>query len=187
MSLEWSHEQEQYLQDLKCISEELSLIHKASFRELKKKERYYRIPCIIIGSISGTMSFGTNTFPASFQRFVSILVGGVSLSIAILQSIESYLKIGERMAGHISASQGYSKLAEDIHLELRLQIDDRCSTGISFTRACYERFEKLNSIAPYTKEALIMISKSKRSSPCSSLQSPALSPSGFPMTIHIRD
>lgn len=160
----WTHEHETYLRELKNTCEELSRIHQTAFKELKRKQRYYRIPCIVIGSISGTMSFGTSTFPQDFQRYVSILVGGVSLSIAILQSIESYLKIGERMSGHLTASHDYQKLAEDIHIELSLTPPDRSSQGVSFTRTCYERYEKMNGVSPYLKKAILAIATSKRNS-----------------------
>lgn len=162
MTLVWTREHEGYLKDLKATCEQLSSLHREGFRVLKKKLRLFKIPSIIVGSVSSMFSFGTGTFPASFQSSVSILVGATSLTIAILQSIEAFLKISERMAGHLASVQGYSKLAEDIHLETSLSPDDRSNQGIAFVRDVYDRYEKLNDGAPYLHQAVLLIAKQAR-------------------------
>lgn len=152
MSLEWSHQHETYLKDLSILCETFGKAHSRAYVELKRKEKYFRIPSIIVGSVSGTLSVGTGIFPLGFQNKVSILVGGVSLGIAIIASIEAYLKITDRLLGHYSASKDFHKLRDDIHLELALAVDDRSANGLSFTRGCYERFEKIINTSPFLNQ-----------------------------------
>lgn len=191
MSLEWSPQHETYLKDLSILCETFGKAHNRAFVELKRKEKYFRIPSIIIGSVSGTLSVGTGIFPLDFQSKVSILVGGVSLGIAIIASIESYLKITDRLIGHLTVSKDFYKLRDDIGLELALSIDDRSANGVSFTRSCYERFEKIVSIAPFLRERRLRdfngsttTSYDNTMSPKSSLESPT---NPKTMILHLRD
>lgn len=160
----WHKEHEDYLTELRKTCDELAVAHRKCFKICKRKQRYYRIPIIILQTVSGTASFGTQTFPKSLQSYVSIVVGGISLFCAIVQSIESFLKISERMSAHYTAYQTFQKISEDIYLELSQQVCDRNTSGIVFVRQSYERFEKVMELAPYLKTHEEMVIQTRRRS-----------------------
>lgn len=164
----WVASHELYLHELCDISKQLSEAHKAHYLMLKERLKRYRIPSIVLGTISGSVSFGTTTFPPLLQRWVSVVVGGTSLTIAIVQAIESYLKISERMSGSLAGSIEYKRLAEDIKLELSLPIEDRSTNGITYVRDAYARWEKITSDAPFLRNMLHIIEKSRINSTASS-------------------
>lgn len=172
--LVWSSSHEDYLHELRKTCDELAAAHRESFRRLKHKQRYYRIPMIVLGTLSGTASFGTSTFPKVLQKYVSIGVGGISLLVAITQSIESYLKISERMSAHYTASQSFQKISEDIYLELSQQTIDRNTSGIVFVRQAYERFEKTYEVAPYIKSHEYLVIQTRRRSLSLGIQPPTM-------------
>jgi hypothetical protein len=93
-------------------------------------------------------SFGNSNFPENFQNYVNIGVGACSIFIAILNSIESYMKIGEIIGGTLQASINFQKLKESIDVELSLPVDNRTSQGIIFLRQCYQNYEKYWDLAP---------------------------------------
>lgn len=166
----WCSSHEDYLTELRKTCDELAAAHRAGFRRMKHRQRQFRLPMIILGTLSGTASFGTSTFPKQLQQYVSIVVGGVSLVVAITQSIESYLKISERMSSHYAASQAFQKLSEDIYLELSQQTQDRTTSGITFVRQSYERFEKTQELAPYIKSHEYLVIQTRRRSLSMGLQ-----------------
>lgn len=160
----WNSAHQEYLTEMRKTCDELVKAHREGFRRMKHKQRWFRLPMIVLGTISGTASFGTSTFPLNSRQYVSIVVGGVSLLVAITQSIESYLKISERMSAHYVAQQSFSKLSEDIYLELSQSTIDRITSGIHFVRQCYERFEKIIEIAPYIKSHEYLAIQTRRRS-----------------------
>jgi hypothetical protein len=144
----WLHDEEVYLRDLSNLCEMLSSKFKRYYEIYKKKQARFKIPAIIISSITGLTSLGTSTFPQESQQWIAIGVGATSLFIAILNSIESYMKIGETMSGCLQASMSLQKLKESIDLELAVPADDRNDPGIIFLRECYSKYEKIIELAP---------------------------------------
>ena len=144
----WLHDEEVYLRDLSSLCEVLSSKFKRYYEIYKKKQARFKIPAIIISSITGLTSLGTSSFPQESQQWIAIGVGATSLFIAILNSIESYMKIGETMSGCLQASMSLQKLKEAIDLELAVPADDRNDPGIVFLRECYSKYEKIIELAP---------------------------------------
>lgn len=149
MAHQWNAQEEDYLRSLSQVCQELSQKFKVYHDVYLKRQFKFRIPSIVISSITGLASFGTTNFPEHYQNFVSIAVGASSIFIAILNSIESYMKIGEIISGTLQASINFQKLKEQIDIELALPIEDRNSQGIVFVRECYGMYEKYWDLSPH--------------------------------------
>lgn len=147
-NVKWLPEEETYLRELSKLSQELSCKFKRYHDLYRDRQAKFKIPAIVISSITGIISFGTSNFPPQYSNFVSIGVGISSLFIALINSIESYMKIGETMSGSIQASISFQKLKESIDVELALPPEDRTSQGIIFLRECFSQYEKIWDLAP---------------------------------------
>lgn len=144
----WNREEEEYLRDLSRLCEELCQKFKIYHDIYKSRQAKFRIPSIVISSITGLASFGNSNFPEEYQNLVNIGVGACSIFIAILNSIESYMKIGEIIGGTLQASINFQKLKETIDVELSLPVDNRTCQGIIFLRQSYQNYEKYWDLAP---------------------------------------
>jgi hypothetical protein len=144
----WLPEEESYLKELSRLCQELSNKYKLYYELYKTRQARFRIPSIIISSVTGLLSFGSTNFTPTSREYVSITVGIASLCIALLNSIETYMKIAENMAGSAQACIELQKLKESIDMELSLPLDDRPTQGILFLRDCYTRYERILDIAP---------------------------------------
>lgn len=156
----WLDEEEIYLRNLSGLCQELSGRYKNYYERYKVVQARFRIPSIVISSVTGLTSFGSSNFPPNYRMWVSISVGIASLSIAILNSIESYMKIGEHMAGSSQASVELHKLKEFIDMELAFPKENRVTQGIIFLRDCYTRYERILEIAPDILKVVRFISPS---------------------------
>jgi hypothetical protein len=145
---EWVDEDEDYLRDLSRISQELAQKFHAYYTFYKKQQARIRIPIITLSSISGLLSFGTTVFPLNAQPFVSIGVGISGMLVALVGSIESFLKIQEIVTGSLAASLNFTKLTEQITVELALPRERRNSPGLVYVRECYGAYEKYWESAP---------------------------------------
>ena len=146
----WLPEEEAYLYEVSKTCETLSTKYKYYYEVYKKAQARFKIPSIVISSVTGLTSFlGTSDFPEQMRNWIPIAVGISSLFIAILNSIESYMKIGETMSGCLQASISLQKLKETIDLELSVPPDDRNDSGIIFVRECHSKYEKILELSPH--------------------------------------
>jgi len=148
MANAWRPEQELYLKDLSKICETLSMRYKQEYDHYRKLEARFQIPAVIISATLGVAAFGNSQFDQDTQRAVNISMGVVGLGLGILNSIQSYLKIGTTMSGCLLASVNLSKVKESVDLELSLPFEDRSNSGIVFLRDAFNNYEKHLDAAP---------------------------------------
>lgn len=148
VTMVWTQSEEVYLHTIQTACEELSNAYLETYRRLRNIQARIKIPIIIVGSFTGITSFGTETFPQSVQKWVSAGVGVVTICIAIVNSIESYFKIGENANAAINTTNALQQLREDINKELSLPEDDRQAPGLTLLRDCYTRYQQIMSQAP---------------------------------------
>jgi hypothetical protein len=144
----WCDKEEEYLHLLHESCDELSREYMKLYIQTLKMQTRLRLPTIVLSSVSGVASFGTSTFPESFRNNVSIVVGVINIGIAIVQTYESYLKIADTVAHSLSASKDLKKLADDIHCEIFIPIEDRISNGVIFLREAFGRYQAILETAP---------------------------------------
>lgn len=146
--MQWHEKEEEYLKQLHDNCVLLSKTYMSLYLRTHSKQTKLRIPTIFLSSFSGVASFGSTSFPASSQKFVSIVVGLINVGIAMIQTYESYLKIGDIVSKSLSVSTSFKKLAEDIYCELYVPEADRISTGITFLRDCFTRYQTIMEQCP---------------------------------------
>lgn len=144
----WFDKEEKYLKYLYEVSLKLSKQYMELYKQTHAKQTRLRLPAIILSSFSGLASFGNTGFPRDYQRYVSIAVGLINVSIAMIQTYESYLKVADIVAKSLTVSSGLKKLAEDIHCEIFIPIEDRETNGITFLRDCFSRYGAIIYQAP---------------------------------------
>lgn len=148
MTHDWITAEEDYLRDLAKLSEDLAQRFHKYHLFYRHQQNRVRIPIISVSSVSGLLSFGTTVFPPSMQPFVAIGVGVANMIVALVGSVESFLKIQEIITGSLVASLNFTKLCEQITVELALPRDRRNSPGIVYVRECYSAYEKFWEASP---------------------------------------
>ncbi len=138
----WLVAEQRYLEKMSATCKRLTEKFKVINARYGRYQARFRIPSIILSSVTGLFSMGNSNFPAGYQQYVSIGVGIVSVSIAVLGSIESYMKIGDIMTHCMQAATTFHKLKEKIDCELALPVNDRRSDGITFVRECAVEYHK---------------------------------------------
>jgi sulfur relay (sulfurtransferase) DsrC/TusE family protein len=144
----WREQEEDYLRKLENSCVQLSREYHDIYFSLKTSQNKFKIPAIIIGSFTGVASFGSSNFPSSYQKWISITVGIINVAIAILNTLETFFKLGEELSASRSSSEQLKKLAEDINRELSLELTTRQTSGVIFLRDSYTRYQQILSNAP---------------------------------------
>lgn len=148
VSYEWFEKEEQYLKQLHDMCLQQSKEYMTLYRKTHAKQTKLRLPAIVLSSFSGVASFGSGSFPKGGQRYVSIVVGVINITIAMIQTYESYLKIGDIVSKSLTVATSLKKLADDIYCEIFIPVEDRETAGITFLRDCFGRYQAIIDNAP---------------------------------------
>jgi hypothetical protein len=144
----WHPEEEMYLVQLSETCRQLAAIFRNSFEKNKHRLAMFKIPAILLGSVSGLAATGGSAVISNqdMQKWVSLAVGVTSIGIAVLNSIESYMRVAELMSTSLHASLLFHKLAEDVTVELALK--KRSVPGIVFLKEAYSKYQHALEMAP---------------------------------------
>lgn len=148
--MEWADEHVVYLQELRETTKSLAQKFKIVHDRYRSKQMKIRIPTIVISTITGISSFGVSTYPPTAQMYVPIVVGCLNVFVAIISSIESFLKINEIIVSSLNASLLFMKLSEKIGMELRVPETERETSGINTVRNSFIEYDKIMSESTVT-------------------------------------
>ena len=131
------------------------LLHARSHERYRKFSIITAIPCIVISTLVGTMSIGSQSlFREDQQTEAAVAVGILSLISSVLGTLSSYLKFAERSEGHKNSEVQYSKLSRHIASELAMARDQRTPVQ-TFLKMCRRDTDALLETSPLIDQSII--------------------------------
>lgn len=122
-----------------------SWLHATSERKCSRYNNYLVIPVIFLSTLSGTASVATDLFAG--WGYAPVIIGLVSISVGVLQTLNSYFSYGKRAEAHRISHQHYTKLHSFIVVELALPRDERMDAK-SLLKVVREQAERLQEVSP---------------------------------------
>jgi hypothetical protein len=163
--MQWNIEETTYLEALNKSCQDLSIRFKQIHDQYLAYQKRVRIPIIGISAVAGTASFGSGSFPGSMKDFVSIVVGILNIAISVAGAVEGFLKWNDIISQALKASCDFQKLAENITLELNMNVSERRMSGIDFTRECFTEYESIWNNSPMVLKRMRFIKPMNVSTP----------------------
>lgn len=145
MTNEWTSEDEEFL--LKLHQECNLLIEAYRTEYLTKNELlcHYRIPTIILSTTSGFLSVSNAGYvPKHLEKYVSMIVGMLNLITSIINIIENFKGISNKVNLSDRLYHELLQLSNDISLTLSVPKNERnYKSGIECITKFYERYSSL--------------------------------------------
>jgi hypothetical protein len=132
---------EQILENLRINSVNLSEYHRQRFYHFKSFGKWFRVPIIILSSITASASVGLQ--PVMNQSAISGLTCLLGFGIAVISSIELYLGIQRDMDAELALSKDYYSLGIDLYKCLTLAREHRTEEPRSYLDAKYSHYQSL--------------------------------------------
>jgi len=139
--MDWSEDIEKILENIRINSIVLSSYHKERYYHYKGHLKYFKLPLIILSSITSIASVGLSGYMP--QTTISLTTCLLSLTSAILASIELYLGIQKNMEQELIASRNFLLLGYNIYKVLSLKTEHRVEKGRIFLDEIYNEYIKL--------------------------------------------
>ena len=152
--MEWTSNVEDLCERLRINAVNLSEYHRKRFYHFKSFSKYFRIPIIVLASISSTISVGLTPELGVSNTAVSGITCILGTIIAIMSSIELYLDIRSSMDRELAQSKAYYTLAIDIYRMLRLAAHERGEEGKAYLSKKYADYTKLRESSDLMKHKL---------------------------------
>lgn len=121
-------------------------LHDQSEKRFSKFSTAITIPVIILSTLAGTASIGSQTLFGSGPG-ASIGIGLISISVGIMNTVSSYFGWAKRSEGHRISAVNYSKLHRWISIELALPRDQRVPAK-HFLKEIRSQIDRLYETAP---------------------------------------
>jgi hypothetical protein len=154
MSNKWDncHDVEMILDHLRINAVNLSDYHRKRFYHFKSFGKYFRIPIIVLSSITASASVGLQ--PLVRQDIISGLTCVLGFGIAVISSMEMYLGIQSAMDHEIALSRDYYSLAIDVFKCLNLSREHRTEEPRSYLDKKYSEYKALRETSSLLKSKL---------------------------------
>ena len=118
-SIHYSHEFENLLKEEAEKSESMSILHTKSYEKYQKYSIQINIPVIVLSSIIGFLS------PLALFPNQGLLLGGLSIGVAILKTVDNYFDFTKRCETHRMTALNYLRISKFIQLQLSLEKECR--------------------------------------------------------------
>jgi hypothetical protein len=158
-NISWNPALEVYFKETGEKAHGLAWLHKKSEEKFTKLKTPLELSTIIIGTINGFVSVGSQQIFQGWS-YSSIIIGVISLFVSILNTVSSYYAYGKRTEAHRIAALSYAKLSRYIAVECGLPRSERVApaTLLKLTKDSYDR---LSEIAPLVPQDIITLFKSE--------------------------
>ncbi len=147
--IHWNENLEKYFVGTGERANALSWLHKKSEEQYSKRTIFIDLPVIILGTLNGATSIGSESLFKGSQ-YAPVIIGVVALIKTILTTIGTYFSWARRAEAHKISSVQYSKLYRFINVELSLPRHERMSPTdlLKFTKDQYDRLIETSPLVP---------------------------------------
>jgi len=119
LNITYTDDFEQLLKEEAEKAESMSILHNYAYIRYNTFSIYINIPVIVLSSIIGFLS------PLVLFNEQSIMLGAMSVFVAILKTIDNYFDYTKRSEAHRLTSLSYMKISKYIQIQLSLEKDVR--------------------------------------------------------------
>jgi len=131
----------------------LRWLHDQSEKRYSTFNTSIAFPVIVISTLAGTASIGSDTLFGGSQS-APIIIGMMSLAVSILNVVGNFFAWAKRTEGHRISSINYGKIHRWISIELALPRDQRIPAK-HFLKQIREQVDRLNETSPPIPQVVV--------------------------------
>lgn len=130
-----------------------SWLHTQAEKVYSRYNNYITLPTIVLSTIAGTASIGSQALFGD-NVVASFMIGGLSLSVGILNTISTHFGWAKRTEAHRLSAASYSKIHRFILVELSLPRKERMS-AYDMLKVMREQLDRLQETSPQIPDNVI--------------------------------
>ena len=139
--LSWTKDIEDILDNILQNTNDLSTHHCEKYLKIKERLTWYKIPVLTLSAINSVFSVALTIYIS--QQITSVINCLMSLSCAIITSVEMYLGLTKKLESELASYHGYRLLSIKISTLLKLQRANREVDGMPFLNGIISEYKAL--------------------------------------------
>ena len=153
---DWNDSHEKGLYLLHKYSNEMYKKYHTNYNKYKEMLQKYRIPIIVLSSISGFLSISNSGYiPNEYNKWVSLVVGFSNLMVSLVSLIENFKKIDVTLTKSQDTYIAFKKINDEISIILRIPREERDEGGHVTLMKYFQQFEVIYNTAPILKNEVL--------------------------------
>lgn len=129
-------------------------LHNQSQKRYTGLNTYITLPTIVMSTLAGTASIGSQTLFQNNADMSSYVVGAISISVGVLNTISSFFAWAKRSEGHRISALTYSKIHRFILIELSLPRKERMGAK-DMLKSVRDQLDRLEETSPAIPDVII--------------------------------
>ena len=134
-------------------------LHIKSFKSYSGWSSAFQIPIIVLSAVVGSANFASSNF-GIYRDNIILIIGGISILIAIISSIAQYLKLSELKESHRMSSFHWEKFYNKLKVQLMLKREFRRRLPDFYDDVLTE-YQRLKEISPIFLKRIEKLAKKK--------------------------
>ena len=159
-------------------------LHNKSQKRYTGLNTYITIPTIIMSTLAGTASIGSQSIFANNANLSSYVVGSISISVGILNTISSYFGWAKRAEGHRISGLAYSKIHRFILIELSLPRKERMAAK-DMLKVVRDQLDRMEETSPQIPDRIINLFREKFGETTPDVSKPEITNGLDPITVFV--
>jgi hypothetical protein len=184
-NISWNSQLESILSDEGERSLCFTWLHSKSEKWYSKLSTYITLPVIVLSTIAGAGSIGSETL-FSGSTAANMIIGTISLGVATLNTVASYFSWAKRSEAHRIASTSYAKIYRFILIELALPRSERISAK-DMLKIVRDQCDRLQETSPQIPDCVIAEFKAKFGTTTPEVKKPEITNGLDPIVVHPPD
>ena len=130
-----------------------SWLHNRSHKQYSAFSTYITIPTVILATLTGSASIGSKSLFGD-SDISNVVIGIVSLSIGVLNTVSGYFSWASRAEGHRLSAIAYTKIHRFILIELSLPRPERMAAR-DMLKVVRDQLDRLQETSPQIPDKVI--------------------------------
>lgn len=160
-----------------------SWLHTQSQKRYANLNNYIAIPTIVLSTIAGTASIGSQTL-FNDPTASSVGIGVLSLTVSVLNTLASHFGWAKRTESHRMTSSSYSKVHRFIMIELSLPRKERMEAQ-DMLKVVRDQLDRLQETSPQVPEQVVFLFKKQFGETTPNLSKPDITNGLDPIHVHV--
>jgi hypothetical protein len=160
VNIAWNDRLEELIADEGEKSLCYSWLHNKSEALYSYRNNFIALPVIVLSTLAGTASIGSDSLFAGSAQIASVVIGLVSISVGVLNTIGQYFSWAKRAEGHRIAHITYQKLYRFIATEMSLPRLERMKAS-DLLKVVREEYDRLAETSPMINMQIINMFSAK--------------------------
>lgn len=158
--IQWNSQLERILSEEGERALCFSWLHNQSHKRYTGLNIYITLPTIVMSTLAGTASIGSQTLFQNNVDLSNYVVGAVSITVGVLNTVSSFFGWAKRSEGHRISAMTYSKIHRFILIELSLPRKERMAAK-DMLKSVRDQLDRLEETSPAIPDIVINRFKSR--------------------------